>query len=230
MRKKVIVDEYGNQVEKSVVGTAFHLLMGLISLAIFLVVFARMFQTRDSAIADDILLDPSAYRLYSAANLQVKLPDTHGGFDLFQPLAPSRFVCFSVHPSTTMDSNGRLQVRQVFYLASAGSLQLTLRLNTKYYPQDQGLGYDFALRLIDGKDGTATVCTDYQLISDVRSGYTFLRIAFGGLHLEENTAVRFLMLPRGAEPTDSSYLNLKIFGSDIYTQSHNANQLDIHPL
>lgn len=228
MRKEIKVDEYGNPVEKSRVGTAFTVMMGLISLAIFLIVFLRIFQARDSKISDDVILDRFAYRFYSAAALQVKLPTEEDGTQCFQPLAHSRFCCYSVHPSTTMDTDGRIQLREVYYLESADNLQMTLRLNTKYYPEESGLGYDFALRLIDAEDGSSEYCTEYYLKADVRNGYTFLRIAFTGVELKEAPAVRLLMLPQGAEPTDSAYLNLKVYGSDVYTQQDNVFARDVH--
>lgn len=203
------VDEYGNPVERSRLGTAFTVCMGLVSAAIFLVVFVRIFQTRDSEITDRLILDESAYRHYAASQMQMNLPENADG---------ERLRGYSVYPSTTRDTEGRIQVRDVYYLESADRLMLTVRLNTRYFPEENGLGYDFVLRIIDSRDGSYGYNSDSYRITDVRNGYTFLRIAFRVPEMNEFSTVRLHMLPKGGDPADSSYLNLKIYGNDVYAQ------------
>ena len=200
--------------------------MGLISAAVFLVIFLRMFLARDSEITDRVILDESAYRHYAAAHLQLKLPEEDDK-EYFCDSPHRRLRCFSVHPSTTRDSEGRIQVRDVYYVESADRLMFTVRLNTKYYPADRGLGYDYVLRIIDSRDGSSVYTSDRYEISDVRSGYTFLRIAFRVPEMNEFSTVRLQMLPKGGDPKESSYLNLKIFGNDVYAQEASPNAEDV---
>ncbi len=227
MRKKEKVDEYGNPVERSRLGSAFSLLMGLISAAIFLVVFVRMFQVRDSSVSKQLILDQPAYRLYCASLLQLKLPEAGESVSYFCAPTHRRFRCFSVHPQKTMEPEGRIQVREVCYLESADRLLLTVRLNTKYYPAEEGLGYDFVLRLLDGQDGSSIYTDDSYRITDVRGDYTFLRLAFRVPELDGRSTVRLLMLPKDGDPKESAYLNLKIYGADVYSQetSPDGNQV-----
>ena len=226
MRKKEQkVDEYGNPVEKSPTRTAFGVLVGMISAALFLIVFLRIWQARDAQISDRILLDGATSRCYSAYSLGQKAPSREASPLFFSPSGRPAFLCHSLHPSTTMDTDGRIQVKHVYYLQSAQNLQMTVRLNTRYYPQDNGLGYRFILKILNA-DGSVAYCTNSYQQQELRYGYTFLRLAFTGLSLRPDQTVRLQMLTKNGQPGDDAFLNLKIFGADVYAQQESPASLD----
>ena len=225
MKKKLKYDEYGNIEEKSRFGNALSILVIMISAAIFALVFLRIFQMRDSEISEKIIMDEYAHKAYSYCALDLNLPGKNDPRFFFSPQDNIKFSCYSVHPSTTMDVDGRLQIRNVYYLDSADNLQMTVRLNTRYYDKNNGLDYDLRLKLIDAEGNVSYVESSYAL-TDVRWGYTFIRVAFSGVDLSDNQNVRLQILPLNSAPGDAAYANIKVYGSDVYKQSTNVYSLN----
>jgi len=224
-KKKLKYDEYGNIEEKSRFGNALSILVIMISVAIFAVIFLRIYQARDSEISDRIIMDDHAHKAYSYCALDVKLPQEDDPHSFFFPEDGLKFNCYSVHPATTMDADGRLQIRNVYYLDSADNLQMTIRLNTRYYGKNNGLGYDLRLKLID-EHGNVSYTESTYSVSDVRWGYTFIRVAFSNVDLSDVPSVRLQLLPQNSKPGDAAYANIKVFGSDVYKQATNIYSLD----
>ncbi|MBQ9544422.1 MAG: hypothetical protein IJV00_04770 [Clostridia bacterium] len=209
-KKRLKYDEYGELIEKNTARSVFNFTIAAISVLIFAVVLWRIWQTRDSRLVDSVIRTKPVARAAAQDSLHIALPGSPLPFFTGSDGLKVRVS----EPTTTMDAEGRIQIRSIHVLSFADSLQLSVKLNNKYLSASD---LDFYLKIYRA-DLKYDLIPCGARLTDERGGYTFMRLDFSGLALSEKDVVRLVVAPSGSSPdSPSPVLNIKIVSPEIYS-------------
>ena len=209
MKRKPKYDEYGELITKNPARTVFNAVMASVSALIFAVIFIRLWMNRPSDISERTVLTRDTARAVSALRLGAALPDSPKP----SPASPAdRLVTTRWEPTVTMDAQGRIQVTGITEIPAARQIQLTVRLNTKYYPSDS-LSFALMISPVSGEPYYVTPC---GALSDERSGVAFLRLVFSVPEPDSRASVRLVAAPTDDIQYKKTFLNIKIASPDVY--------------
>lgn len=209
-KERLKYDEYGELIEKNRARSVFNFAVASVSVLIFAVVIWRIWQARDSALVRSVIRTKAVGRAAAQSELQIALPGSVLPF--FTGGALSVRVS---EPTTTMDAEGRIQIRSIHLLSFADSLQLSVKLNNKYLNCDD---LDFYIKIIRSDLSTEAVPCGTRL-DDRRSDYSFLRLDFPSCSVGESDVARLIVVASGSGPDSKPLLNLKIVSPEIYSHS-----------
>ena len=207
---KLKYDEYGELIEKNRARTAFNFATAAISVLIFAVVLWRLWQARDSDVVSSVIRTKPVGRAIAQNELCVALP---GSVPPFYSGDAGPLTVRVSEPTTTMDAEGRIQIRSIHLLSFADTLQLSVKLNNKYLNCEN---LDFYLKVIR-PDLTVSLVRCGERLTDKRSDYSFLRLDFPSCSVGEKDTVRLIVTPAGSGADAKALLNLKIVSPDVYS-------------
>ena len=226
------MDGYRDDLEPtSKVGKIIGRIFLFISLVVYAVIFYRIFISSDTSTAKDIVLDKSGEHARLESFLQLSLPGEDGPVSkLFQNADeghPPYFVVYSIDPITTMDEEGRIQMRNAVYLETAKSLQFALKVNTKYHDVDEvgKLKYDVYLN-VERKGGVITRHDVSFTTTTSRSNYATTKYGFNDVNFNIKEDSVYLVI----EDEGKTVLKLLLTDETIHSQKENPYKIDYEKL
>ena len=208
-------------------GKFFGRIILIISLLVYAVLFYRIFISSDTSTAKEILLDTSCEHSMLESFLQLPLPDKDSPVSDISRNAseghPPYFVIYSLDPITTMDKEGRIQMRNAVYLETARNLQLALKVNTKYHETDEEgkLLYDIFLE-VEHMGGESTRHDISFTKTTSRSNYATTRYGFNDVNFDIARDKVTLKIKDG----DKTVLSLVVSDSTIHCSKENPYNTD----
>ncbi|MPM35501.1 hypothetical protein SDC9_82094 [bioreactor metagenome] len=197
-----------------------------IAAALYLFLFGRLYIARDTSLTKTVILDPNAVSRRTESILQLPMPDRSPLYMISKVAAEGHREFFGVtrcDPTTTMDPEGRIQIRYITYLTSAHNLQFSMKVNTKYHPVDKDgyLPYDIYITARCPGGQTHKYNMSYCASENTLGYYTF-RFGFNdiNINLEEETV--YLYIKDG----NKTLLSLKLAGPQTNTSELNSYNIE----
>ena len=163
-------DEHESKTGKKIGKIVFRIL-ALCSAIVYVICFARIFSSCDSAILDDITFSDKAIEKYNQS--------------------PKDFKVYQINTRDFMEYYGTITLSDIFYAESVGELEIGIKYNTKITDaKKQNISIDsenaledfpLVYRLKDKNGNEYEVC---NRINDAKGSYKFERVSFSGLNID----------------------------------------------
>lgn len=151
----------------------------VISILVWTIILLRIFSGGNADFEKMILLNEKAADVY--------------------PLAQREVV--RLHPSTAGQEDGAVMIYYPVYLDEVKNLQFTARVRRRALPPGKGeTGYTFILRESTAEKNVYHELSYHTMEKNI--SYTFFRLCFEGVELEEDSVCTFLVFEGGYAPKD----------------------------
>ena len=172
---------------------------GIISVIVWVLILSRIFASGNSEYEKMILLNDKAAAVYPYESQQV----------------------LRINSATDKDAKGGVIVQYPIYLEEVENLQLTARVNRRTIKPGMGkMGYTFVLRESSGEE--SRFYTPGYHSAKRQFNYTFYRLCFEGVKLDQTKVYTLLVYRGDFKPADGTYpadqadFRFTVLNSDTY--------------
>lgn len=172
---------------------------GIISVIVWILILTRIFASGNSEYEKMILLNDKASAVYPGEVREV----------------------LRINSAIDKDVDGGVIIQYPVYLEEVDNLQLTARVNRRTIRPGSGkTGYTFVLRESGGEESRFYTVSYYSVEKQFQ--YTFFRICFEGIELDQNKVYTLFVYQGDFAPADGKYpadeaeFSFTVLNSDTY--------------